>query len=112
VSVHRVGEEVYLDSALGASHLLEKMRFPKPETLESPGSLLAPMPGTVTRIGARPGEVVVQGTAIVVLEAMKMEHVVQAPNDGTVVEMRVSVGESVDVGTLLCVLEPLTEVAG
>ena len=48
--------------------------------------VLSPMPGKVIKVGAREGEAVKQGTMLVVLEAMKMEHVVNAPCDGYVYE--------------------------
>jgi biotin carboxyl carrier protein len=69
--------------------------------------LIAPMPGTVVRVAATAGEPVAAGTALVVLEAMKMEHTIAAPHDGTVAEIRVSVGDSVDLGTVLAVVEAL-----
>jgi propionyl-CoA carboxylase alpha chain len=105
VLVDRDGPVRYADSALGASALTELPRFPEPETAVAPGSLTAPMPGTVVRVEARPGDAVRAGQALVVLEAMKMEHQVRAPADGRLAELNVSVGQAVEQGTVLAVVD-------
>jgi propionyl-CoA carboxylase alpha chain len=105
IAVHRVGPAVYVDSALGASVLVEEPRFPDVDELRAPGSLLAPMPGTVVRINVETGQRVKAGTVVMVLEAMKMEHSVVAPHDGVVAEIGVALTQAVDVGTVLAVVE-------
>jgi acetyl/propionyl-CoA carboxylase alpha subunit len=105
VLVDRDGPVRYADSALGASALTELPRFPEPETGVAPGSLTAPMPGTVVRVEVRPGDAVRAGQALVVLEAMKMEHQVRAPADGRLAELNVSVGQAVEQGTVLAVVD-------
>jgi propionyl-CoA carboxylase alpha chain len=104
-SVTQAGHVYYVDSQLGATTLIELPRFPEPDSVRSPGSLLAPMPGTVVRIEVAPGAVVAAGTPVVVLEAMKMEHTVIAPHDGRVTSVGVAAGQPVDVGTVLAVVE-------
>jgi acyl-CoA carboxylase subunit alpha len=104
-SVHRVGHTSYVDSTLGSSELTEEPRFPEPRDLETPGSLLASLPGTVVRTEVRAGDHVEAGTVVVVLEAMKMEQPVRAPRRGTVKEVAVSAGQVVDVGAVLVVIE-------
>jgi acetyl/propionyl-CoA carboxylase alpha subunit len=94
----------YVDSVLGASAFRELPRFPAPDTAQAVGSLIAPMPGTVVRIEARVGEIVAPGAAIVVIEAMKMEHAVRAAHGGTVEEVRVQVGAQVEAGEVLAVV--------
>ncbi|MQA13204.1 MAG: ATP-grasp domain-containing protein [Pseudonocardiaceae bacterium] len=105
IRVHRVDEVAYVDSALGATTLVELPRFPEPGTSTPPGSLLAPMPGTVVRVAVSAGEHVAAGAAVVVLEAMKMEHTVSAPHDGVVSEVNTEVGRTVDTGTVLAVVD-------
>jgi acetyl/propionyl-CoA carboxylase alpha subunit len=105
VSIDREGPVRYADSALGATTLTELPRFPEADPQATAGSLAAPMPGTVIRVEARPGEAVHLGQVLVVLEAMKMEHSVRAPHGGTLAELRVSAGQSVDQGTVLVVLD-------
>jgi propionyl-CoA carboxylase alpha chain len=68
------------------------------------GGPTTPVPGTVTHVAVAIGERVEAGAALVVLEAMKMEHTVRADADGVVVELHVSVGQSVDAHTLVATL--------
>jgi acetyl-CoA carboxylase carboxyltransferase component len=68
--------------------------------------LLAPFAGTVIAIAREPHEQVSAGEALVVLEAMKMEHEIQAGFDGVVVSLEVAVGDTVDEGQLVAVLTP------
>jgi propionyl-CoA carboxylase alpha chain len=104
VSVRRVGETAFVDSALGASILNELPRFPKVEDAGTPGSLIATMPGTVVRINVEAGQVVEADATILAIEAMKMEHAVAAPHAGIVSEISVNVGEAVQVGTVLAIV--------
>jgi propionyl-CoA carboxylase alpha chain len=100
------GRDVFVDSALGAVALRALPRFADPEDLVPPGSLLAPMPGTVVRILAERGATVTAGEPLVVLEAMKMEHRVAATTSGVVTELNVTAGQQVDSGTTLAVIVP------
>jgi acetyl/propionyl-CoA carboxylase alpha subunit len=104
-AVHRVGDVFYVDSPLGSTRLVERPRFPEPGSRAAPGSLLAPMPGTVARVAVSAGDAVAAGAPVVVLEAMKMEHTVPAPHDGIVTEIGVRPGQTVDSGTVLAVVE-------
>ena len=66
-----------------------------------PGSLVAPMPGSVVRIEAAAGQRVGAGQPVLVLEAMKMEHQIVAPADGLVAEVLVGPGDQVQAGDVL-----------
>jgi acetyl-CoA/propionyl-CoA carboxylase biotin carboxyl carrier protein len=70
------------------------------------GALTAPMPGTVTVVKTSVGDLVRRGQPLLVLEAMKMEHVISAPHDGTVSELPVSAGSTVAMEQLLAVVLP------
>jgi 3-methylcrotonyl-CoA carboxylase alpha subunit len=70
-------------------------------------SLTAPMPGRIVALPVRAGERVARGTALVVMEAMKMEHTVCAPEQGVVRGYRVREGEQVQEGALLVDFEPV-----
>ena len=72
--------------------------------LEMAGGLTAPMPGRIVSVLVAPGQSVQAGEAILVLEAMKMEHTLTAPADGTVEEVRFAPGDLVDEATELVVL--------
>ncbi|WP_319430472.1 biotin carboxylase N-terminal domain-containing protein [Mycobacterium sp. RTGN5] len=103
--VSRYGTEVFVDSPLGPVALTAVARFPEPGSTVEKGSLLAPMPGAVIRLGAALGDTVTFGQPLVWLEAMKMEHTITAPADGVVTQLDVQVGQQVDVGTVLARVE-------
>jgi propionyl-CoA carboxylase alpha chain len=96
---------VHVDSRLGPVTLTAVPRFADPSSHIAPGSLLAPMPGTVVRVETRQGADVAEGQTLVVLEAMKMEHRIAAPSAGTVAELTVAAGQQVESGAVLAVIE-------
>ncbi|MDI9972873.1 biotin carboxylase N-terminal domain-containing protein [Rhodococcus sp. IEGM 1307] len=104
-AVSRYGDDVFVDSALGPVSLHAAPRFTDPSAVVAEGSLLAPMPGSVIRLGAAAGDTVTAGQPIVWLEAMKMEHTIKAPASGVLTELSVTAGQQVDVGTVLAVVE-------
>ncbi|MDP2746733.1 acetyl/propionyl/methylcrotonyl-CoA carboxylase subunit alpha [Pseudomonas sp.] len=69
------------------------------------GGLTAPMNGSIVRVLVEAGQPVEAGTALVVLEAMKMEHSIRAPHAGTVKALYCSEGEMVSEGAVLVELE-------
>jgi pyruvate carboxylase subunit A/propionyl-CoA carboxylase alpha chain len=99
--VARYGEQVFVDSPLGPVQLVALPRFPDPDAAIAQGSLLAPMPGSVLRVGAAVGDTVTAGQPLIWLEAMKMEHTVTAPSDGVLAELNVEAGQQVEVGAVL-----------
>ncbi|GAA3165347.1 MULTISPECIES: acetyl/propionyl/methylcrotonyl-CoA carboxylase subunit alpha [Streptomyces] len=105
-AVARYGDRVHVDTATGGHALTALPRFPDPADRTEPGSLLAPMPGTVVRLapGLAEGDRVEAGAPLLWLEAMKMEHTVTAPAAGTLTSLPVRVGTQVEVGALLAVV--------
>jgi biotin carboxyl carrier protein len=69
----------------------------KPGGAAVAGAVLAPLPGSVTRIEVKEGDAVSAGQVIVVLESMKMNVPVKSPSDGTVKTIHVKVGDSLQV---------------
>jgi acetyl-CoA/propionyl-CoA carboxylase biotin carboxyl carrier protein len=69
-------------------------------------SLTAPMPGTVTVVKVAVGDEVAAGQSLLVVEAMKMEHVISAPHAGTVTELDVTPGTTVAMDEVLAVIAP------
>jgi propionyl-CoA carboxylase alpha chain len=105
-AIHAVGETSYVDSPDGGSVTLSEVDpLPAPAPVLPEGSLTAPMPGTVVRVAVEEGGRVDEGAPLLVLEAMKMEHVVAAPAAGTVVRLAVAVGSQVDAGAVLAVVK-------
>ena len=70
-----------------------------------PAPLKAPMPGLVVRVAVQPGDDVVAGQGLVVMEAMKMENELRAASSGKVKAVHVQPGTAVDKGALLIELE-------
>ncbi|GLV11308.1 acetyl/propionyl-CoA carboxylase subuit alpha [Mycobacterium intracellulare subsp. chimaera] len=97
--------DVYVDSARGPVHLIALPRFPEPGSTVEKGSLVAPMPGNVIRLGAAIGDTVTAGQPLIWLEAMKMEHTITAPVDGVLAELDVKTGQQVEVGAVLARVE-------
>jgi propionyl-CoA carboxylase alpha chain len=110
-AVHRAAGETFVDGPDGSSAFRDVPRFADPNAVAHAGSLLAPMPGTVIRVLAGTGDAVRAGAALVVLEAMKMEHTVAAPVDGVVGEMHVAPGDQVETRQVLAVVEEPEEAA-
>lgn len=102
-AVSRYGDEVYVN----ATALKALPRFPDPTAQHAPGSLLAPMPGTVLKVadGLAVGAAVRAGEPLLWLEAMKMQHKIAAPVTGRLSALHVTTGRQVEVGTLLAVVE-------
>ncbi len=103
------GGAVHVDHGTHTWTLAPQPRFPEPERALTPGSLLAPMPGTVVRIaeGLAEGDQVHAGQPLLWLEAMKMEHRIAAPADGILTALHVTPGRQVEPGTLLAVVHPV-----
>ncbi|MGB3437847.1 MAG: biotin carboxylase N-terminal domain-containing protein [Actinophytocola sp.] len=93
-----------VDSSLGPVALVPVERFTDPAAQVAAGSLLAPMPGTVVRVAVEQGEKVTEGQPLLWLEAMKMQHRINAPADGVVTELGVMAGDQVEVGRVLAVV--------
>ncbi|MCX5390837.1 acetyl/propionyl/methylcrotonyl-CoA carboxylase subunit alpha [Streptomyces sp. NBC_00094] len=72
-------------------------------------TLAAPMPGTVTVVKVAVGDEVEAGQSLLVVEAMKMEHVISAPHAGTVTELDVTPGSTVAMDQILAVVAPREE---
>ncbi|HEY6066689.1 MAG TPA: biotin/lipoyl-containing protein [Thermoanaerobaculia bacterium] len=68
---------------------------------ESHAGLVAPMPGRIRKTLALPGEAVVRGQVVLVLEAMKMEHAIRAPKDGVITKLEHREGDLVEAGEML-----------
>jgi acetyl-CoA/propionyl-CoA carboxylase, biotin carboxylase, biotin carboxyl carrier protein len=85
---------------------------PKRATLGSASSaasgdnVSSPMQATVVKIAVAPGDKVVKGDLVCVLEAMKMEQPLSAHRDGVIASVSCNVGDTVSAGHVLLSLEP------
>jgi biotin carboxyl carrier protein len=66
----------------------------------------APMPGTVIAVSAAPGQAIVRGDTLLVIESMKLETAIKAWRDGTIAAVHVTTGQTFDRGAPLVALEP------
>ncbi|MCS0600373.1 ATP-grasp domain-containing protein [Streptomyces sp. LP11] len=100
--VARYGDRIHVNT----TRLTALPRFPDPEQQLAPGSLLAPMPGTVVRVaeGLTEGTAVTAGQPLIWLEAMKMQHQISAPTEGTLTTLHAKPGQQVEPGFLLAVV--------
>ena len=79
---------------------------PKPQTASVGASTLrSPLPGIILDILCKVGDTVRKGQKVIVLEAMKMENVINAERDGVVKEIKVNKGDSVLEGAELAIIE-------
>ncbi|MFD8538026.1 acetyl/propionyl/methylcrotonyl-CoA carboxylase subunit alpha [Streptomyces rubrogriseus] len=101
--IARYGDHVHVNT----TRLTALPRFTDPTTQHAPGSLLAPMPGTVVRVaeGLTEGTTVQAGQPLLWLEAMKMEHRITAPVTGVLTALNAVPGQQVTVGSLLAVVQ-------
>jgi acetyl-CoA/propionyl-CoA carboxylase biotin carboxyl carrier protein len=72
------------------------------------GPVCSPMPGTVTVVAVTEGRRVAAGDRLVIVEAMKMEHVLTAPVDGVVRDLRATAGGPVARDEVLLTIVPVT----
>lgn len=99
------GDRLYVQHPTGTAELTVVPRFTPPRSAEITGALSAPMPGVIIEVRVKPGQEVVTGEILLVLEAMKMEHRITAPDNGVVAHVGAKVGEQVAMGAALLVLK-------
>lgn len=98
--VTKLGDDwwIHLD---GRIHVVRMHEPGGSETEPAEGGLSAPMPGTILEIHVKQGQRVREGQALMVMEAMKMEHRIQAPMAGEITKLHYSVGDRVEMGATL-----------
>ncbi len=103
--VTRDGSLLVVQGPRGDVSFEERPRFVPPDSEDSAGGYAARMPGKVIDLRVNVGDEVTAGQTLLVLEAMKMEHPMNATEDGTVAEVRVAEGDQVEAGAVLLVVE-------
>ncbi|MEO7761691.1 MAG: acetyl/propionyl/methylcrotonyl-CoA carboxylase subunit alpha [Casimicrobiaceae bacterium] len=104
-TVIRSGDEriVFLDGLAIRLKIVDP-RIPPPSDDVGEGHLLAPMSGTIIAVNVKPGDKVEKGAALLILEAMKMEHAISAPGNGVVEHVYFRAGDQVKEGAELVAL--------
>jgi biotin carboxyl carrier protein len=64
-------------------------------------NVTSPLPGIILEVAVKEGDIVKKGQKLIVLEAMKMENVIEASADGKIISVKVSKGDSVLEGATL-----------
>ena len=91
----------------GASALMSVPDYEaEADALAGGDSVKAPMPGKIIAVTAEAGVSVLKGDALVVMEAMKMEHTLAAPRDGVIEAVSATTGDQVGEGVILVSLVP------
>lgn len=94
------GQRVELNAKDRFDLLLERLGM-SDATAAKVNELKAPMPGLIVDIRVEPGQAVLKGDPLLVLEAMKMENILKAPADGTVGGIKVNLRDNVQKGQVL-----------
>lgn len=97
--------DIFLEGRHSVLVLLDPLLQSTQGMTSQEGDLTAPMPGKIIALHVKQGQVVKRGEALLVMEAMKMEHVVFAPADGVIKDVFFSAGEQVSEGVALIGLE-------
>jgi len=96
---------IFQDKVVWTLEVFDDLKYStQPEDDLHAGHLTAPMPGKIIALNVKAGDIVKRGDAILVMEAMKMEHTIHAPQDGKVREVCYSLGEQVAEGAELVVM--------
>jgi propionyl-CoA carboxylase alpha chain len=104
--VTRSHDHLYVQTPHGTATFEIVPRFVVPGFEVAPGGLNAPMPGVIIDVRVEVGQHVEAGETLMVMEAMKMEHVITSPSTGTVGEILVTTTQQVDSGAVLLTIEP------
>ena len=103
--VTKSDDQVIIKMPWGNVSLEVVPRFVLPGSEEVIGGLIAPMPGKVVDLKVKVGDKVSKGDPVVILEAMKMEHQVNAPEAGKVKEIYIKKEQQLDNGALLMIVD-------
>jgi propionyl-CoA carboxylase alpha chain len=102
------GARVWVNARHGQCALRVAPRFREPNTESIVGGPASPMPGTVQSVHVEEGQPVSVGDRLLVVEAMKMEHVIRAHADAVVTRVLVEAGQAVPAGRVLVELQERT----
>jgi propionyl-CoA carboxylase alpha chain len=109
VRITQADGHLYVQSLHGTVDFELVERFEVRRQEPNAGGLSAPMPGRVLEVRVSPGQLVHSGETLIVLEAMKMEHVIAASADGTVDEVLVAKDDQVESGEALLTMRTENE---
>ena len=100
------GDQLLVQCLGGNKLLIIQPRFKSSYDQEQQGSLVSPMPGKVVELKVKQGDQVKAGDNLLMIEAMKMNHIVKANEDGIIAELFVQENDQLDYGAVLMIIEP------
>ena len=105
-SISMDGDQLLVQCLGGNKLLIIQPRFKSSQDQEQQGSLVSPMPGKVVELQVKQGDRVKAGDNLLMIEAMKMNHIVKANEDGLIAELFVQENDQLDYGAVLMIIEP------
>lgn len=87
---------IYDETQFGLKH-----HMPPPKVIDFAKTIISPMPGAIVSVNVQPGDKVVDGQTLLIIEAMKMQNVIKAEIDGEVDTVNIKDGDSVAVDEVL-----------
>lgn len=97
------GQAISLQVESEYRRILQKLRGAE---MADSNNVYAKMPGKIVKVLAKTGDRVESGSAVMVMEAMKMENEIRAPRAGFIANIAVSEGQAVESGALLAEIAP------
>lgn len=76
-----------------------------PVKVDNAKSVLSPMPGAVVSVAVKPGQTVVDGQELCIIEAMKMQNIMKSEREGVIKSVNVKGGDTVTVDQLMIEFE-------
>ncbi len=104
-SITMDGDQLLVQCLGGNKLLTIQPRFISFQEQEQQGSLISPMPGKVIELRVNKGDRVKAGDNLLMIEAMKMNHIVRANENGIVAELFVQENDQLDYGAVLMIIK-------
>lgn len=82
-----------------------KQFMPEPKKVDHAKNIMSPMPGAIVTVSVQPGDKVVDGQELLVMEAMKMQNIIKSEIEGVVKAVHIKAGDSVAVDEILIEFE-------
>jgi len=103
--LHQQAVHLFMDGQTHVLNIVDALADAAGDSEIHQGGMTAPMPGKIIAIAVAVGDTVRKGDALLVMEAMKMEHTIYAPADGSVSELFYQVGDQVAEGLELIAID-------
>jgi propionyl-CoA carboxylase alpha chain len=84
---------------------LSRLYIHKPVIADTANMVLSPMPGLLISYAVKPGDTVVDGQELCIVESMKMQNMIRSPRNGTIASCKVAVGASMKVDEVILTFE-------